>query len=180
MKKGHVISIGLLALVATVALAQTVFSSLRVNGQSDLRGSIVNGTGNVTVADAFDVDVGGGTDEINVTSGLVTVPGDLTVSGTCTGCGGGGAVIEIGSILGNGTAEDLPAGWSNARAGVGQYSVTTGNTAYRIIMQFYVQTSATVSVDGAYTSGSTFTYTLRIGGSLTDAPHAFVAFLATP
>lgn len=77
-------------LYSAVVFAQTVFSSLRVNGQSDLRGNIVNGAGDVNVADTFNVNAGGGPNEIEVTTGLVTVPGNLTVTGTCTGCGGGG------------------------------------------------------------------------------------------
>jgi hypothetical protein len=50
------------------AQTPTIFSSIRVNGQSDLRGDIVNGTGSVTVNDA------------------------LVVMGGCTGCGAGSSV----------------------------------------------------------------------------------------
>lgn len=52
------------SLGVVVAQTPTIFANIRVNGFSDLRGDIVNNTGDVTVND------------------------NLVVTGTCTGCGG--------------------------------------------------------------------------------------------
>lgn len=90
------------SLGVVVAQTPTIFSSIRVNTTSDLRGNISSGTGSVTVADDFIVDVGGGADELTIGSSDISilVAGNTGLSLNSTDAVLSGALSQLDTVAG--------------------------------------------------------------------------------
>lgn len=101
---------------AGVALAQTVFASIRVNGAAIFRGTISDDTGNVTIGDALDV-TGAIVGSAAISGTDMTASGDLEIGDELTLAGDAGMAGDVLTSNGMGMAPTWQAGGGGSPAG---------------------------------------------------------------
>lgn len=196
---GAMVGVFLGSLGVVIAQTPTIFSSIRVNGQSDLRGNVLDTTGNLTLADAVDVTgklttaasaavAGAGFnlphgvapnspangDTWTTTAGMFVRVNGVTVGPLAAG--GGGVTFPLLADDGN----DAAPSYSFTNDTAGGLWLDTGTIELKSSGSLRMQPSdfGLFTVSNSFsdpftvdlmTGGSTFTGTLVVGGNISNA-----------